>query len=332
MDKKYQVFISSTFRDLIEERQDAIRSVLDLGHVPSGMEVFPAADVEQFEYIKKVVDECDYYVLIVGGRYGSVDAAGISFTEKEYDYAVAKKKVVLAFLHGDVGSIPVAKSDTTPAVVESLNQFRSKVSKGRLVQFWQSREDLKAKVIISLSKAMSESPGIGWIRGDAAASEALYEQLNALQKRYDEASAEVKRLQALDVADTQGLADFDAPFNIRFSYSEYSSYSKAFETRRRTVALTWRQIFSAIGPYLIRPCGAGMIASCLVKYLKENSDVVPKDFTIYDSDENTIKFQLIAYGLVKAYAAEAKGGGVSEFIDLTERGSKQLIEIMAVRQ
>jgi Domain of unknown function (DUF4062) len=53
MNKKYQVFISSTFSDLIEERQDTIRSVLDLGHIPSGMEVFPAADVEQFEYIKK---------------------------------------------------------------------------------------------------------------------------------------------------------------------------------------------------------------------------------------------------------------------------------------
>jgi Domain of unknown function (DUF4062) len=74
--KKYQVFISSTFSDSIEEHQDAIRSVLDVGHIPSGMEIFPAADTEQFEHLKKVVDECDYYVLIIGARYGSTDAAG----------------------------------------------------------------------------------------------------------------------------------------------------------------------------------------------------------------------------------------------------------------
>ena len=86
--KKFQVFISSTFRDLSDERQDAIRSVLDLGHIPSGMEISPAADVEQFDYIKKVIDECDYYVLIIGARYGSVDSAGVSFTEKEYAYAL----------------------------------------------------------------------------------------------------------------------------------------------------------------------------------------------------------------------------------------------------
>ena len=82
MQKKYQVFISSTFSDLIDERQDALKSVLDMGHIPSGMEAFPAVDLEQFEYIKKIIDECDYYILIVGARYGSVDDAGVSFTER----------------------------------------------------------------------------------------------------------------------------------------------------------------------------------------------------------------------------------------------------------
>jgi Domain of unknown function (DUF4062) len=74
MNQKYQIFISSTFRDLADERQDAIRTVLDLGHIPSGMEIFPAADIEQFEYIRKIIDECDYYVLIIGARSGLFNA------------------------------------------------------------------------------------------------------------------------------------------------------------------------------------------------------------------------------------------------------------------
>ena len=44
MNKKYQVFISSTFSDLVQERHSTIRTVLDLGHIPSGMEIFAAAD------------------------------------------------------------------------------------------------------------------------------------------------------------------------------------------------------------------------------------------------------------------------------------------------
>jgi Domain of unknown function (DUF4062) len=52
MQKKYQVFISSTFSDLVEERQDTLKSVLDMGHIPSGMEVFPAVDVEHRQRIE----------------------------------------------------------------------------------------------------------------------------------------------------------------------------------------------------------------------------------------------------------------------------------------
>ena len=106
MQKKYQVFISSTYRDLVPERQAITRSVLDLGHIPSGMELFPAADEEQFSYIKKVIDECDYYILVIAGRYGSVDESGVGFTEKEYDYAVQTGKTVLAFIHKNRGQLP----------------------------------------------------------------------------------------------------------------------------------------------------------------------------------------------------------------------------------
>ena len=124
--KKYQVFISSTFKDLAEERQDTLKSVLDMGHIPSGMEIFPAVDIEQFEYIKKIIDECDYYVLIVGARYGSVDQAGVSYTEKEYRYAVSQKKTVLAFIHNDLGSIPTNKTDGDQLLQEKLASFRKK--------------------------------------------------------------------------------------------------------------------------------------------------------------------------------------------------------------
>src|ERR1700704_3456743 len=98
MEKRYQIFVSSTYSDLVDERQDAIKAILDLGHIPAGMEGFPAIDIEQLKYIKKVIDQCDYYILIVAGRYGSVDVDGISFTEKEYQYAVETGKVVLAFV------------------------------------------------------------------------------------------------------------------------------------------------------------------------------------------------------------------------------------------
>ena len=91
--KKYQIFISSTFSDLVEERQLALKAILDLDHIPAGMEAFPAIDMDQFEYIKKVIDECDYYLLIIGARYGSTDKEGDEhYTEREFDYARSVEK------------------------------------------------------------------------------------------------------------------------------------------------------------------------------------------------------------------------------------------------
>ena len=81
MEKRYQVFVSSTYADLREERQRVIQALMEMDCIPSGMELFPAADEEQWHFIRKVIDDCDYYLLIIGGRYG-LTPEGLSYTEK----------------------------------------------------------------------------------------------------------------------------------------------------------------------------------------------------------------------------------------------------------
>jgi Domain of unknown function (DUF4062) len=83
-DRKYQVFVSSTYEDLQRERQEVMHALLELDCMPAGMELFPAADEDQWTLIKRVIDECDYYIVIVAGRYGSVGSSGMSYTEMEY--------------------------------------------------------------------------------------------------------------------------------------------------------------------------------------------------------------------------------------------------------
>lgn len=146
----------------MKERQDAIKAIVDAGHLPSGMEGFPAIDMEQFEYIKKVIDQCDYYVLIVGDRYGSVAPDGMSFTEKEYRYAVETKQVVLAF---------VKETQDEGTQDEKLVAFKAKVMTGRLVHQWKDGEDLKYPVRKSLQEAFDQQPRVGWSRANGSASQ-----------------------------------------------------------------------------------------------------------------------------------------------------------------
>ena len=73
MEKKYQIFISSTYEDLKEERNAAIRAILTMNQFPIGMEMFCAANEEQWKIIKETIDSSDYCILIIGNRYGSIE-------------------------------------------------------------------------------------------------------------------------------------------------------------------------------------------------------------------------------------------------------------------
>ena len=89
MSKKYQIFVSSTYSDLVHEREQIIKACLEMGHIPVGMEMFSAADEEQWKIIQRQIDEIDYYVILIAHRYGSTTDEGLSYTEKEYDYAAS---------------------------------------------------------------------------------------------------------------------------------------------------------------------------------------------------------------------------------------------------
>lgn len=182
MSPRYQIFLSSTFVDLAEERQKVSRAILEMGHFPSGMELFPAVNEEQFNFIKTVIDDCDYYVLIVGGRYGSMTDEGISYTEMEYDYAKSKSKPILSFLHKDIGELPGKKIDLDNLARSKLVAFKTKVSDRALVKFWEGASELAGEVVMSLNHAIRQEPQVGWVRADTDQDPALIRKISEQEK------------------------------------------------------------------------------------------------------------------------------------------------------
>lgn len=164
MDKRYQVFVSSTFEDLKEERKAVIECLLNAGYIPAGMELFSAANDDQFQYIKKIIDNCDYYVLIIAGRYGSINpSTHLSFTEQEYNYAKSKGLPILVFPYDKPFDLPESKRDDTNK--KRLVKFRKTVSENRLYKSWHTVGGLCTDVINSLNNAVKEQQPEGWIRG-----------------------------------------------------------------------------------------------------------------------------------------------------------------------
>lgn len=166
-DKIYQVFVSSTYEDLKEERQEVMAAVVSTGNVPIGMEYFPAGDAAPFDYIKKQIDEADYYILVVAGKYGSINKeTGISYTEMEFDYAIEKKVPVAVLLYKDLTKLTADKIELDNDRRSLLEAFRKKVRDGRMANFWEDKKDLRLELKDAINSMIVESPRTGWIRAD----------------------------------------------------------------------------------------------------------------------------------------------------------------------
>jgi hypothetical protein len=130
MDRRYQVFVSSTFDDLREERASVISVLLQMDCFPTGMELFPAADEDSWTLIKSVIADSDYYLVVLAGRYGSVPSGETkSFIHLEYEYALSIGKPTIALLHSGPGTLATDKTERSDEGRTRLDQFRESLRK-----------------------------------------------------------------------------------------------------------------------------------------------------------------------------------------------------------
>ena len=223
--KKYQVFISSTYADLTEERKKILDVLFMADCIPAGMEAFVAADTEQFEVIKKVIDLCDYYVLIIGKRYGSIHpGTGKSYTEMEYDYAIEQGIPVLVFAIDENIELASDKVETDKSKIEKLKMFRTKAMTNRLASIWATPEDLTGKLAISIMKARTEIKRPGWQRAvdfdEASLRREIMEQKNENKKLADDLKAAREEISFL--TEETDIAFEDCEVKIEYHYQSQS--------------------------------------------------------------------------------------------------------------
>lgn len=191
--KKFQIFISSTYEDLKEEREAVQQEILQMQHFPIGMEMFSAGDSGQWEIIKDTIDSSDYYVLIIGHRYGSLDKEGISYTEKEFDYAKKKNIPTLAFVRNRNAPVTNDKRENDPEMNRKLDLFIDK-AKDYMCEFWENKEDLLRRILKALPKEFDRIERPGWIREDHAIVSKLKSELASCNEENKKLNEELKIL------------------------------------------------------------------------------------------------------------------------------------------
>ncbi|EJL02022.1 hypothetical protein PflQ2_3557 [Pseudomonas fluorescens Q2-87] len=201
MKRKLQVFISSTYTDLIEERQAAVGAILKSGHIPAGMELFTAGDRSQMETINDWIDQSDVYMLILGGRYGSIESStNLSYTELEFDYAVAQNKPMFSVVIKedalerkvrDCGTNYLEKDNP-----KELKAFREKAL-GRISSFFDDLKDIKLCVYESLSDYAGRGELTGWVSAsEIVDTKPLFEEIKKLSDENTELKEIIKSLES----------------------------------------------------------------------------------------------------------------------------------------
>lgn len=328
MDKRYQVFVSSTYTDLKEERQAVTQTLMEMDCIPAGMELFPATDSEQWEFIKKIIDDCDYYLLIIGGRYGSISSEGVSYTEKEYDYAVEKGIKIVALIHGSPNKLSLEKSEGTEEAREKLEEFRNKASTGRLVKYWQAGSELPGLVALSLTKTIRLFPAVGWVRATEGSSEQLLKEINQLRKDNSSLVAQLAKVKSVKEAvyNVPDLAGLDDSFKLSGTWFNGS------RTLVWEATLSWREIFFYVSPYLVKYYEQNAVKDVLRAAVVSKFGLPSRLNKLDDQAFQTIAIQLQALGFVKIDVMKASDEKMHSFWKLTSDGERAMVELRAIKK
>jgi len=314
------------------------------------MELFPAANEDQWSLIKDVIDDCDYYIVVVAGRYGSIGASGASFTEMEYDYAVSKGKPTIGFVHKEISKIPSGKCDKDPKSIELLEKFREKL-KRKVVRFWESPAELGSVVSRSLIKLIKSHPTAGWVRGDNVPEGGAAAEILRLRRELDEAVHRSERERYSPPEGSEGLAQDDAEFEFELEVNLLDRTGWHAGVIRWREAVTWNEIFSAAAPSLIDEASSHKIESNINDFIasrfskeisrtlndykrdgkiddKTNIDSVK----IYRHDFDTAIVQLRELGLIDMSGKKRSLKDTNTYWTLTKYGDFQLNKLRAIRK
>ncbi|MGN1201207.1 MAG: DUF4062 domain-containing protein [Candidatus Caccovivens sp.] len=326
MEKKYQVFVSSTYTDLKDERKSIQETLLKLDCIPAGMENFVAEDKSQLEVIKKIIDLCDYYLLIIGGRYGSIDPeTQKSYTEMEYEYAISKNIPVLVFAVDENKTLKKDRKETDEEKKVKLKQFRETALNNKLAGIWENKRKLIQIVSTSITKAINTIDRPGWIRGyntnnnDANDRESLLATIKKLEDKIQGQDKKIKQLSR-----TNKHLAFEN-YKIKIKYREVYRYDKKYvqkskvKTKRTSLSEIYKYISLSISGYVVERANIGFR---LKEFIKPNTQMEFVDIQIVDKLLNQYKELGFIEQTVEAntykYKLSIKGEKIKNDLNLME--------------
>lgn len=255
-ERRYQVFLCTSGIDMQPERIALQQALAGLGFFCWGPEI---RTPQSTTFARRQIDDCDYFILLLGGRYGDLTASGVSYLHLEYIYAVTKQKPILVLLHAD----PERRDNVLPEQTDEgrakLDDFRRRLllDQPLTVQYQDIRE-LDMVVRQALPRLVERFPMPGWTRGVSESESAVGYQ-HAVTTALAPATAEPSQ------------AAVSGQEGIGFEYRVHAYQDGNFRELRLHRSLTWHELLQVLGPAFMEGQPEDQFARVLNDYLNNTA-------------------------------------------------------------
>ncbi len=260
LDKRYQVFITTSGKEMQPERMVVSQTLIGMGFFSWGLEQRTPLSTA---FARRQIDDCDYVLLLLGSQYGEQSVSGVSYLNLEYIYAVTKQKPIIVFMHESPDSREAYLKEENPVLKNKFNEFRNQLQKEvEQVITYRTLRDLELAVRSYLPQMLERYPVVGWVRPQSI--QVLQDEVDHLKSKLAKVSVE-QGSKDTDPFLTLPKVSWHDVFN--FDYRVHAYQDGNFKELTPLREMTWAELLKILSIDFRQPMPEDLFSKVLNEYL-----------------------------------------------------------------
>lgn len=260
LDKRYQVFITTSGKEMQPERMVVSQTLIGMGFFSWGLEQRTPLSTA---FARRQIDDCDYVLLLLGSQYGEQSVSGVSYLNLEYIYAVTKQKPIIVFMHESPDSREAYLKEENPVLKNKFNEFRNQLQKEvEQVITYRTLRDLELAVRSYLPQMLERYPVVGWVRPQSI--QVLQDEVDHLKSKLAKVSVE-QGSKDTDPFLTLPKVSWHDVFN--FDYRVHAYQDGNFKELTPLREMTWAELLKILSIDFRQPMPEDFFSKVLNEYL-----------------------------------------------------------------
>jgi len=258
LDTRYQIFISTSGRDMQPERMVLSQTLVGMGFFAWGLEHRTPLTTT---LARRQIDECDYVILLLGSQYGEQAISGVSYLSLEYEYALSQAKPIIVFMHEQPENREIDLQETHPQLKDKFLAFRKKLlHEAEHIFYFKTPRELELAVRLNIPLMIEQYGGGGWVPAHQAQQlqdeiRLLRNKILQLEQRLTEPSTQLNEVAPQDI--------------FAFEYQIQAFQDGNFKELKRQRQMTWSQLLSVLAKRFETAMPEENFAACLNEYLNQ---------------------------------------------------------------